>query len=149
MTFGTDGQSFVIEVEMMTVFAHPARLTCRITYHQRVGRYIFRYHRTCSDQRIGADDAPAYDGRIRSDGRSFLYTSRPEFMLAGDGATRINNVRKHAARSQKNVVFTRHAGIDRDIILHLDPIAQTYSRRDDDVLPDRAVTADRRAGHDV
>ena len=91
----------------------------------------------------------ANHGGVRPDARSLSYQSGLELIFARHGAARIDDIGEHAGRPEKHIVFAFHAGIDRNVVLHLDPVAQPYLRGNHHILPDIAILADLASGHDM
>lgn len=136
-------------VNAVARFVYPADLPGGIAHHERIGRHIFRNHRTGSNHAIFAEGMAADNRRIGSYRATFLQNRRAKLFLARDEGTRVNHVGEHHARSEKDIVFADHAGIDRHVVLHLAAAAQFDSRAHYDILPDIAIFANRAALHDV
>src|SRR6185437_10552529 len=91
----------------------------------------------------------ANDGGIRADGASPLEYCRFVQRVPVHLRTRIADVGKNAGGAEEYVVFNDRAGVDGDVVLNFDVVADYRSAVNVDVLSDDALFSDARAFHDV
>ena len=120
-----------------------------ITYYKRVVGHILRHYATSPDKRIPSYSVTAHDSTVRSDTTAAFQYGFAIFVFATYMTSRIDNVGKHATRSQKNIVLADNARIDRNIVLHLYVFTEHHMRRYNDVLSDIAIFTDLAIGHNV
>jgi hypothetical protein len=132
------------ELETQSALAGPPALPSGIANDDRVGRYILRYNRSSSNQRVLANDMAADDRRIGSNARSALYQAGDKilFCIARKRTTRSEYIREDHRRATKNVVLQGYALIDGHVVLDLHVGADRNPWPNDDILPDAASCAD-------
>ena len=108
-----------------------------------------RQHCTGADKGELTDLVAADDRGIRADGRPFADKGRPELVFSGDGAAGVDDIGEYGGRTEENFVLADQPGVKTDIVLHFHSPAQDHSVANHDVLPDGAIRADHRTGHDM
>ena len=108
-----------------------------------------RQYRACADKGELADLIAADDRGIRADGRSFPDKGRAELVFSGDGAAGVDDIGEYGGRTKEDFVLADQPGVKADIVLYFHSPAQDHSVANHDVLPDGAIRADHRAGHDM
>src|SRR5689334_1690436 len=129
----------------MTMPAHPTHLPRRIPHHEGVIRDILRHNRTRRHKRVTADRDSANYRRICPDGAPALQMGALIQRMTANLRARIRHVREHARRPEKYVIINDNPGVDRDVVLYLNVIADYRAAIDVDVLPDDASRADPRS----
>src|SRR5262249_40042939 len=133
----------------LATLAHPSNPSSRNANHQPERGNVRRYYCPGTDERVFADRHSADDGRVGSDARSAPDQRGRVFALPGDVTAGVEHVGEDAGRSAEDIVFQRHAFVDRDVVLDLHVVADPGPGHDDDVLAEVAAFTDLRPGHDV
>ncbi len=131
-----------LEIERDAAGAHPAARTGRVAVHQSVIGNVAGDHRPGADERIAADRRAAHHRAIGTERRALAYQRGAVFVLAGHVAARVHDVGEDHRRPAEYVVFQNAAGINRNIVLNFDVIADHHVRGNHHVLADVAVGAD-------
>jgi len=147
--FGAMGHAVGVEAQFMPVFAHPTGLACGVADHQGVIGYVFSYYRSGTDKGELADIVTAYDGGIGTDAGPLTYMCLRILVAAVYRAARIGNIGKNAARPEEYIVVAGYAGIDADIVLHFNIVAEYNTGAYNHILAEIAVAADAAIGHDM
>ena len=79
----------------------------------------------------------------------FPYPGASVISTSYHGTSRVDHVGEYTAGPEEYVVFAGHTFVDRDVVLHLDILAQNHAGRYDHVLANVAVFAQNSARHDV
>ena len=138
-----------IKNKFLPMSADPTRPAGRNTCHEGIGRHIFGYHRTGTDETVLTEGVTAYDGGIGPYGCTTTDDGLAVLILAADGRAGIDDVGEHHRRSQEYIVLAAYAGIDGYVVLDFTVAAQHHVRRDDHVLTDVAVLTDGATGHNM
>src|SRR6185295_7749101 len=120
----------------------PADAAGRHAGHQGESRNILGYHCARGNEAIRSKSMAAYDGCIRANGRATLHDGFSKLSLAADVGARVQDIRKHAARSAKYVIFQDDTFVQSHVVLQFTPIADTDMRPDHDVLPENRILPD-------
>ena len=134
---------------MHPALAHPAVQPRRVAVAQPVIRHVLRHHRARADEAVAAQRDPANDRGVRTDRCAALHQRALVLVLAVYMTARVEHVGKDHRWSQERVILNDHPGIDRDVILDLNVVANDAFRRNNDVLPDIAAAADARGCHNM
>ena len=129
---------------------HPkANPTCgsgRIAHNQLVWFNRLGDHRSGGDQAVFAKLDAADNRGVRADRGASADESFSQLPVAS--GTRVPVVSKYRSRTHERLVFQKHAGIDRDIVLNFDTISNghivvnEYIRTDLDILANYGVRSD-------
>src|SRR5262245_49384115 len=128
---------------------HPAADATGVAQDERMVGGVCRDDRSGTDEGVAADRMSADDRAVGAEGRAASDQRPLKFVLAHDMTAGVDQVGEDHRRAPKHVVFQDHAGVDGDVVLNLDVVADDHIRRDHDVLSDVAPRADRGAGHHV
>src|SRR5665648_1105045 len=108
----------------MTVFTHPASSTGRISNHQGIIRNVPGNHSACTNKGISSDTYPANNGRVGSDSRTFLHQRWFVLILPDNCASGVDHIGENRRWPQKNIVFTNHSGINRNVVLNFNVVTK-------------------------
>lgn len=103
---------FLEPLELNAALAHPAMQAGRVAVAQAVIRDIPGHHCACADKAIIPQGNPAYDRRVRPDGRATLHQCGAVLVLAVNVAARVEHIGENHRRTQEGVVFDSYPGID-------------------------------------
>ena len=126
--FGTSGDAVGIEDKFVSVFAHPTHAAGRITNHQSVRFHILCYHRTCSDKRVLPYLMSAYNSGVCPYAATFVQDGLLVFAFTAYETARIYHVGKYHGRTKEHIVFAYDPGINRNIVLDFDALADNHIR---------------------
>ena len=98
-------------------------------------------HRSRPYHGVAVDDVAAHYDCVGADTCTFLDQSWPVLVLAGNMASRVNDVGEHHTRSTEHIVFQDYGVIDGNVILNFHVIADAGLAHVN-VLAKRAVLAD-------
>src|SRR5215467_4453223 len=132
-------------LQAMSMAAHPAHLTSRVSDDQREVRHVFGHYGTRSDEGISANGRAADDCRICADGAAPLQNRGFVESMPVDLGTRIRDICEHAGRPEEDIVFNRYTCVDRHVVLNLDVVPDDRAAVDVDVLADDALLTNSRA----
>src|ERR1017187_5288155 len=129
--------------------AHPGGAASGDTHHQGVFRHILGHDGAGGNKRISANGRAAHDGRVGADRGAFADDRLLVHVPAHDFAARIDDVGQNAGRPEEDVVLDDGAGVEGNVVLDLDVVADLDMARHQDVLPKVAAGADFGVRHDV
>jgi len=147
--FGAGCVACRVEMKAVTVCADPAALPGGVAQEEAIGGRRMREHGAGADKSIFPDSVTADDSGVGADSRSPADQGVPEFVFPGNGAAGVDDVGEHRGGADKDLVFAGDAGVDRDVILYPDAVAQDDTFADHDILTNVAVVADGSVGHDM
>ena len=112
----------------MSEFRHPAKLLGWISYYERIGRNVFRDHRTRPDESIRSDVIATNDGGVRADAGPSSHMGAGVLTTAVDCAAGVDHIGEHAAGAEEYVVIARDTFVDGDVVLDFDVGAEAHAR---------------------
>src|SRR5690606_33482573 len=141
----THPNPLAIKLQLMPRLAHPSRLFCWVTDHQSIVGNSFGHHRTRANKSVFAYVMTADDGGIRPDRGAPAHMGACILRLEVDDAPGIDDVGEYHRTAEKHVIVAYRAGVNGDVVLHFNVVAQHDLRRHDHNLTDVAVLTDRAA----
>jgi hypothetical protein len=142
-------ESGEVECQQKAAVAYPPVVGCRNSNDDLEGPHVSRYHSACANKRILANFISAHDGRVRADRCALSNDRFPVLMFPGNMAARVVYVRKHHARSAKNVVLEDDGIVNRNIVLYPHVVADDDIVANENVLPKGTVLPDAGTRTDV
>lgn len=146
---GAGGFAIIIKIEPLAMFTHPANLAGRVANNEGIGFDFFGNNGSSTDKGVCSDVVTTDDGGIGANGGTFSHDGFHVFALAVDGAAGVINISENHGRAQEHVVFTDDSFVDRDIVLHLDVVAEHDAVCNEYVLAEVAVFPNDGSRHDV
>src|SRR6185437_4473471 len=129
--------------------AHPSYLARRRSNHESEIRNVLGNNCSRCHERVATDGYSGNNRRIGANCASPLQMGQfVEVMPAYLGA-RISYVRQYTGRAEKDIIINFHTGIDRNIVLDLDVIANHGATVDIDVLANNRMLPDTGPFHHV
>src|SRR5690242_14833028 len=135
--------------EPFAALAHPAHPAGRYSDHQPVRGNIGRHHGAGPDEGELAERGAADDRGVGADRRAPLHEGLAVLVLAGDVASRVQDVREHAGGTAENVVLEVDPLVDGHVVLDLHVVPDSGARHHDDVLTETRALTDHGALHHV
>ncbi len=123
-----------VKLKFETTLAHPTFYPGGVAVYQSVVRDIPGDDSARANKAVPAQSDTADDGGVGANGSALANPSLAIFILAGDMAARVDHVGENAGGTQEAVVLNDHSGIDGDIVLDLDVVAEDHAGGDDHIL---------------
>jgi hypothetical protein len=133
----------------MAMAAHPAPATGWQAYHEPILGSVVRYHGPRSDQGKASQRHSTKDRGIGSQGRTIPNTRPAIFIAAENLTTRIDHICENTGWATEDEIFQLDPRVEGYVVLNFYMIANRDPVRDKDILSDRTVLANLRAGSDV
>lgn len=137
------------EIKFFPAFTDPALQAGGVAVDQGIVRYIAADDGPGAYKCVAADGNPADDGGIGTDGGAFFDPGRFELFFALDEGAGVYHVGEDHGGSQKHFIFTGYAGVNGDVVLDFDSVAQNHTGGNDYILADVAAFPDFTAAHNV
>lgn len=134
-----------------TAFADPSMDACGNPHDSSIVRDVFCDDTSGGNQSISADPMPADNRRIGTDACAFPNRCMKVKLAAAlrISAARARHIRKNHGRAAEYIVSKLYSFIDRNIVLNFAVVSDFNTRRNKNILPERAVFPDFAAGTDV
>src|SRR5215471_7035307 len=135
---GTGSNSF-LDLQLNPAETRPADLPGRHANHQGVVGHVFCDNGAGADEGMFANRYAANDRAVCAQGRPSSYQRSFVFGLSIDVAPRVGYVGEDHRRPAEHVILQDHAGIERNVVLNFDVIADLHMRRHQHILAKVAV----------
>jgi len=147
---GTGVDAFGIWLrEAGAMAAHPALLMGRDTEHEGIIRHVPTDDGTGTNEGVATDGGTTDDGGVGTNGGTAFEKGLLVFFAAIELAAGVDDIGEDAGGTEEAIILDDDAGVDGDIVLNFDVIADEDTRGNDDILTEVAVFPNYRAGHDV
>lgn len=137
------------QIQLLTVFAHPADLPGRYADHQGVSRYVLVDHCACTDKCELTDGDATDDGAVGAKCCPLLDDCIAILVFAFNQGARVIHVGEYHAWPTEYALFQVHVIVDRYVVLDLAVIANRNLVTDKDILAKRYALADACAATDM
>ena len=130
------GTRFAVQrqIQLFTVFTHPADLSGRDAHHQGIGGDIPVNHGTGADEGVFADGGATHDGAIGAEGGAFFHPRVAIFAFALDQRAGVVDIGEHHAGAAEHAFFQGDVVVHADVVLDFAVIADDHFIADKDIL---------------